>query len=254
MPRPAAAQPGLRPGSAELAYRRIRDLIVAGRLSPGARLVETELAGSLGVSRGTIRPALLRLRHEGYATAPRSGRQARLIVAPLTRDDAVDLYSLVGELEGLAASLAAVANDDVHGPMMASVRALQLQLEQLSRHPEPDPATFLDLDREFHRAYVVAADRPRLLVAHETLRPQLERYARLYALYVVGGRGGQLSETVREHGDIITCLGRKDPRASGDAVRRNWRHGVARLVAIIDQAGARGDWHGGALVDVPDRS
>jgi len=243
MARPVAATDGLTPGSAELAYRRIRDLIVAGRLSPGARLVETELAGSLGVSRGTIRPALLRLRHEGYATAPRSGRQARLIVAPLTRDDAVDLYSLVGELEGLAASLAAVANDDVHGPMMASVRALQLQLEQLSRHPEPDPATFLDLDREFHRAYVAAAGRPRLLAAHETLRPQFERYARIYAVHIVGG--GQLSQTVREHGDIITCLGKKDPRASRDAVHRNWHHGVTRLLAIIDQVGARGDWHGG---------
>ena len=243
MSRHAADPPGLGPSSAELAYHRIRDLIVAGRLSPGARLIETELAGSLGVSRGTIRPALLRLRHEGHATAPRTGRQARLIVTPLTRDDAVDLYSLVGELEGLAASRVAVAGDEVHGSMMASLRALQLQLEQLSRHQEPDPATFLDLDREFHRAFVAAADRPRLLAAHETLRPQLERYARLYAVHVVGG--GQLSQTVREHGDIITCLGKKDPRASRDAVRCNWDHGAARLLAIIDQAGARGDWHGG---------
>lgn len=245
MPRPAADPPGLRPGSAELAYRRIRDLIVAGRLSPGARLIETELAGSLGVSRGTIRPALLRLRQEGHATAPRSGRQARLIVTPLTRDDAVDLYSLVGELEGLAASLAAVADDDVHGPMMGSVRALQLQLEQLCRQQEPDPVTFLDLDREFHRAYVAAAGRPRLVAAHQTLRPQLERYVRLYAVHVVGDGGRQLSQTVPEHDDIIAGLGRKDPRASRDAVRRNWHHGMERLLAIIDRAGARGDWRGG---------
>ena len=237
----------LRPAQAELAYRRIRDLIVAGRLSPGARLVETELAGSLGVSRGAVRPALLRLRQEGHATAPGSGRQARLVVAPLTRDDAVDLYSIVGQLEGLAASLAAASADDVHGPMMASLRALQLRFEQLSRHPEPDPATFLDLDREFHRAYVAAAGRPRLLAAHETLRPQLERYALLYAVNVVE----ELSGVVREHGDIISVLGKKDPPASRDAVRRNWRHGVDRLVAIIDQVGPRGDWHDGAPADTP---
>ena len=246
MSRAAVHPTSLRPAQAELAYRRIRDLIVAGRLSPGARLVETELAASMGVSRGAIRPALLRLRQEGHVTAPGSGRQARLVVAPLTRDDAVDLFSLVGEIEGLAASLAAGSADDVHGPMMASLQARQLQFEQLSRHSEPDPATFLELDREFHRAYVAAAGRPRLVAAHETLRPQLERYAVLYAVHVVE----QLSEAVHEHSEIITGLGKKDPPASRDAVRRNWRHGLDRLVAIIDRVGPRGDWHGRAPAGV----
>jgi DNA-binding GntR family transcriptional regulator len=247
MSRPVGHAPDLTSGSAESAYRRIRDLIVAGRLSPGSRLVETALADSLGVSRGAIRPALLRLRQEGHAIAPGSGRQARLVVAPLTRDDAVDLYSIVGELDGLAASLAAVADDTNHGPMMVSLQALQVQLERLSGHAEPDPITFLELDREFHRAYVAAAGRPRLFSLYETLRPQLERYALLYAVHVVG----QLTDAVREHGDIITAFATKDPLASRDAVRRNWSRGAERLVAIVDRVGARGDWYGGTEVDAP---
>jgi len=242
-----AGAPERTSGPADLAYRRIRDLIVAGRLSPGSRLVETALADRLGVSRGAIRPALLRLRQEGLAIAPGSGRQARLVVAPLTRHDAVDLYSIVGELDGLAASLAAVADDTIHGPMMVSLQALQVQLERLNDHPEPDPITFLDLDREFHRAYVAAAGRPRLVVVYETFRPQLERYALLYAVHVVG----QLTDAVREHGTIITAFAKKDPLASRDAVHHNWSRGVERLVAIIDRVGARGDWYGGTEEGAP---
>ena len=88
-------------GRSEGAYHRIRQLIVAGRLSPGARLVEADLAARFGVSRGAIRPALQRLRQEGLATAPRrgAGRQMRLIVAPLTHSDATELYLLLGGIE-----------------------------------------------------------------------------------------------------------------------------------------------------------
>src|SRR5881396_652138 len=42
-------------------YRRLRELIVGGRLAAGARLIETELASRLGVSRTPVRAALLRL-------------------------------------------------------------------------------------------------------------------------------------------------------------------------------------------------
>ena len=42
-------------------YQRLRDLIVQGVLGPGSRVVETEVAGRLGVCRAPVREALLRL-------------------------------------------------------------------------------------------------------------------------------------------------------------------------------------------------
>ena len=55
-----------------LAYGRLRELIVSGRLAPGAPLIETDLSKRLGVSRTPVRAALQRLQQEGFVGA--SGR------------------------------------------------------------------------------------------------------------------------------------------------------------------------------------
>jgi DNA-binding GntR family transcriptional regulator len=51
----------------EQVHARLRDWIVTGRIAPGARIVETEVAERLGVSQGTVREALRALVAEGLA-------------------------------------------------------------------------------------------------------------------------------------------------------------------------------------------
>src|SRR6478672_9936126 len=89
-------------------YERLRELIVDGRLAPGTRIVETEVAERLGVSRTPVRGALQRLQQEGYVVDSPTLQQTRPTVAPLTSEDAHELFLLVGALEGLAASRAAL--------------------------------------------------------------------------------------------------------------------------------------------------
>ena len=50
---------------ADLAYERIRSLVLSGELAPGTRLGQVELAGRLGISRTPVREALRRLGGEG---------------------------------------------------------------------------------------------------------------------------------------------------------------------------------------------
>ncbi|HJU65178.1 MAG TPA: GntR family transcriptional regulator, partial [Gemmatimonadaceae bacterium] len=88
-------------------YHQLRTLIVEARLAPGTRLVESEIAARLGVSRTPVRSALQRLQQEGYVIASPHLQNVRLTVAPLTREDSRELFHLVGELEGLAARGAA---------------------------------------------------------------------------------------------------------------------------------------------------
>ena len=80
----ADAPHGSRP---EQVYARLRDLIVQGLLAPGSRIVETEIASRLGVSRTPVREALQRLQQEGYVMGSPGAQQSRLTVAPLTRDE-----------------------------------------------------------------------------------------------------------------------------------------------------------------------
>ncbi|MGH7719378.1 MAG: GntR family transcriptional regulator, partial [Gemmatimonadaceae bacterium] len=73
-------------------YLQLRTLIVEARLAPGSRLVESELASRLGVSRTPVRSALQRLQQEGYVIATPNLQNARLTVAPLTREDAREIF------------------------------------------------------------------------------------------------------------------------------------------------------------------
>src|SRR4051794_41726334 len=85
------------------AYDLILEAIDQGEFHPGDRLVESELAVRFGVSRTPIREALQRL--ETQAVLARDGRS--LVVASLDHDQLGELYVVRGELEGLAARLAA---------------------------------------------------------------------------------------------------------------------------------------------------
>src|SRR5213082_491994 len=100
----ADAPHGSRP---EQVYSRLRDLIVQGLLAPGSRIVETEIAARLGVSRTPVREALQRLQQEGFVMGTPGAQQSRLTVAPLTRADVHELLNIVGALEGLGAYEAA---------------------------------------------------------------------------------------------------------------------------------------------------
>ena len=84
-------------------YELVLDAIDRGQFRPGDRLVESELAERLGVSRTPIREALQRLETQGVLA--RDGRS--LIVAALDHDQLGELYVVRAELEGLAARLAA---------------------------------------------------------------------------------------------------------------------------------------------------
>src|SRR5580700_12350536 len=80
----------------------LRQSIIAGRLRPGARLVERELIAMMGVSRTVIREALRQLESEGLvAIVPNKGP----IVRTLTVEEARDIYAIRAVLEGLAARL-----------------------------------------------------------------------------------------------------------------------------------------------------
>src|SRR6185503_18961655 len=91
----------------EQVYQKLRDLIVRGQLAPGSRVVETDVAARLSVSRTPVRAALQRLQQEGFIVDSPALQQSRPTVAPLTKEDARELFHIVAEIEGLAARWAA---------------------------------------------------------------------------------------------------------------------------------------------------
>lgn len=97
-------RPPLAKNASLIATEVIRAAILDGRLAPGQRLKEEELARELGISRTPVREALLVLQTEGMVeAAPNRGATVRSYDA----DDLGEMYLLRAALEGLAARLAA---------------------------------------------------------------------------------------------------------------------------------------------------
>jgi DNA-binding GntR family transcriptional regulator len=213
-------------------YERLRDLIVRGRLAPGGRLIETDVARRLGVSRTPVREALRRLQQEGYVRAEPGGHQARLSVTPLTRADAEELLAIVGAIEGLAAGQAS----------RLPKRNRAVLARELTRINDsfggagPDLDGLYRHDEEFHRRYVAAGGGSRLIAIHDAIKPQAERYIRMY----IGLLANDITASVTEHAAVITAIATGKPRAAERAVRDNWRHATDRIARVIGLTGELG--------------
>ncbi len=220
------------------AYTQLRDLIVDGRLAPGTRIVEVDLAARLGVSRTPIRDALRLLQQEGFVTASSPGGfKARLIVAPLTKEDAEELYGIVGRMEGWAAHLTAQLPAEVRAALGQTLRVLNDGLREMVDTGRRDPQRILMLDMEFHRTVVEASAGPRLLSIHNSIKPQTERYWRVYSHVQM-----QVDKSVDEHNQIIRGIEEGNGAMAEQGIVMNWAHGWERLCEVIDTLGERGSW------------
>lgn len=217
------------------AYGKLRDLIVGGRLAPGSRIIEREFAARLAISRTPVRAALQRLQQEGYVAVADGGR---LVVAPLTDEDARELFHLVAVLEGLAVEAASRLPDGSRLELAEGLRRTNRALEEASRARRTDPTRWFDLDSEFHGRYVQAAGGPRTRSFLHAIKPQAERYARIYVFTLASEIGVSLDE----HERIIDAIEQGNPEAAEQAVRANWRNAAQRLSQVIGTLGERGTW------------
>lgn len=219
------------------ALKQIRELIVHGKLSPGTWLVEGELAKRLHLSRTPTRAALQWLQQEGYVREYRTATKSRMIVSPMTKEDANELYSVIGRLEGLAGRRTATLPKAGRMVVVNRLKSLNQQLAEVKVDPSKQGAIF-DLDRDFHRLVVESGAGPRLHSWHQTIEPQVERYWRLYANSIMSN----LQFSINEHNDIIRALTAGDADQVERSLQVNWENGCERLGHVIDIFGERGSW------------
>lgn len=231
-----AAEPGRELVSR--AYERLRELIVQGQLGPGVRLVEAELAERLGMSRTPLRMALFRLTQEGYVDAMGEGRQTRLAVAPLRQDDALEIFAIVGEVEGLAARRAAALASAPRAALVRKLSELNTAMQAAAGDIPINAVETIRLDAEFHGTYVEAGAGPRLLALFRTLKPQASRYIYLYYTTLIG----EIMVSTAEHDVIIAAIATGNSTAARRAVRDNWENAAVRLSKSIATIGERGVW------------
>ncbi|WP_265516887.1 GntR family transcriptional regulator [Nitratireductor luteus] len=127
--------------------------IRSGRLLPGARLREMEIATRLGISRTPVREAIRRLEADGLVSyLPRVGA----VVRQLSYPEVMELYEMRWVLEGTAARLAARGASGVEIEELAAINVDMIREGQ-------SPQELVALNRQFHNTLIAAA-RNRYLV------------------------------------------------------------------------------------------
>lgn len=234
----SAARSSGRAEASALAYRRLRDSIVAGRLPPGAPLVESEISGRLGVSRTPVRAALQRLQQEGFVTASRAGTMLRARVTPLTAGDMREVFFMLSALDATAARLAAALAPGARAALAATLEGIGARLHAAWALSPPDVARAHALHLRFHRACGEAAAGPRLRAELDVLRPQAERYLRAYE-----GSGTSVSSRVAgDHAAIVEAVRSGDRDGAERAVALDWRASADRCGQAATLLGERGNW------------
>jgi DNA-binding GntR family transcriptional regulator len=206
--------------------RAVLDLILTGELDPAERINESALSSRLGVSRTPLREALFGLEEEGVVdSTPGKG----FSIAPLSIEEAREVYPLVGALEGLAITTAEQPPD--------LERAREIN-EQMLAHQTDDEAC-RRLDAEFHRTLVAQCSNRRLLELLAAQRQLLNRYEAAYMRYTADHPDSPrtMATSVAEHEEILDRLAAGDRAGAAEAVDANWRNGMERLLEILAQSG-----------------
>jgi DNA-binding FadR family transcriptional regulator len=233
-------------------YRQIADqiagLIAAGEFLPGSRLpAERELAAKLGVSRASVREAIISLEIGGlvevrvgtgiFVTA-RSGRGTNA-----DGDAGPGPFELLNArklVEGEIAALAAA------GATTADIEDLQRSVERMTAHVD-DFAIREDSDRDFHLRLAKATGNGSLeLVVEGLWNQRAELWGRMQQHFHTTGLAEQ---TIRDHAAIIRAVAAHDASGARVAMHRHLSRVIREFQRGLNDA-ARAD-EGGKLQRVP---
>ncbi len=189
--------------------------IVEGRLASGERLIQDDIARTLGVSRQPVQQSLLLLRNQGIVKEA-SGRG--LIVAPLERKLVRDLYELRAAMEALAVRLASARPEalaDIDARLKRGQKALR----------EGKIKDQIAADIEFHTALARASGNDLLA---ETMAPHWPKFQRIMA--EVLREGEQASRRVWDEHEAILKAVRAGDADEAEALCRDHLAKASNLV------------------------
>lgn len=194
---------------AEAAANSLREAILLGRLPPGTKLSQDNLAKQLQVSRVPLREALQLLTAEGLVEW-RAHRTA--VVSGLSVDDLAELYVLGAQTESAAAEEAVSRAPQEHIDAIGDLVAAMAK-------PDIAPVDWHLANRRFHAMLIEPAKWPRFRRIISEVRANTGRYVKAYL-----EQSGNIHRWRDEHHEIYEAYRRRDAAAIGAAIRRHWRH------------------------------
>jgi DNA-binding GntR family transcriptional regulator len=211
----------------EVVCETLRDAIRKGKLKPGERLMESQLAEDLGVSRTPVREAIRKLELEGYVIMmPRRGTY----VANLSIRDVNEVFEIRTSLDSLASGLAAERITD------EELERLQRLLVAIGGYiEENDMDKIVECDTEFHDLLYQASRNSRLVGIIFNLREQLTRFRSTSMAFP-----GRLKATLEEHRRIVEAIAQGDGAEARAAAEYHMEKSEQTLLESMEAMKNRG--------------
>jgi DNA-binding GntR family transcriptional regulator len=195
----------------------LRAAIRTGKLVPGQRVREADIAQWLGVSRTPVREAVHRLTESGLLMQTPQG----LVVVTLSHRDVVDLYAVRKALVGVAAARAArLATDEEIQAMYAIVDAME---------NDDDAMVLKGLNSQYHQMLLRMANNPYLTKSLQSLTD---------AIHLLPGttlsQPGLPRRSLDEHRAIVDAIASRDPKQAEALAREHIQKSLQlRLMQLL---------------------
>ncbi|MBW4461725.1 MAG: GntR family transcriptional regulator [Nodosilinea sp. WJT8-NPBG4] len=209
----------------EQVYHALRSAILTGALSPGDRLVETQLAEWLQVSRTPLREALRQLQQDGLVTADVSGG---LRVTTITAADAEELYDCRLALEALAVAGACTHATEEQLEAIAACVA-KAEGATANSHGSLSAESLLDVDYQFHHLIAEGSGNRRLVSLLDSLFDAMA-LLRIQTLQ----QNPNVLDIRLEHRQIYEAILSRDPDVAVAAISQHLRASKTRVVKEIE--------------------
>lgn len=224
MPIPVKPQPINRSFMREEVYNTLLTWIMEGELRPGEKLVDKDLAETMGVSRTPVREALRRLEDKDLVESS-ANRWTR--VTHVSKKEPELIYPIIWNLEDLALTTAVerLAEND-----FKAMETANQELSEALAGQDPVQASLADI--RFHDVFIERSGNYHLI---NILRDLKIKYRRVEVTYFEGYACARYS--LDEHYRILDALRVRDLDLARSLVRANWQSSLARLMDLECRAG-----------------
>ena len=203
----------------QMVYDELKKAIISGLLTSGSPLVERELAAHLGVSRTPVHEAINRLEAEHLVQRLPN---KRTVVARISEQDLVQLYTIRTQLEELAISWAMPHLDD------EVLEKLRDNLRRMAHYGNAgDAERIAGLNTAFHNIIVETSRSWYLSAFMENIQDAV-RLFRGHAVYLPG----RVEHILDEHTRLVQALEARDEEAALKHIRA---HVWSALEALLAQ-------------------
>jgi DNA-binding GntR family transcriptional regulator len=193
-------------------YYHVRESIINHKYNPNQRIHEKDIASEFGVSTTPVREAFLKLESEGFL---KINEHQGVIIRPLSYTELIELYEVIGVLDGFAHLLAINHIDE---KKLAEIKAYTTKMEKLYNNDMIEE--YLHVNGQLHSFIWDISSNVKLKLTLENTYGQILRYRAERLLLC--SKPEIIENSMDGHRKIVCAFENRDTENIEMTVRNHW--------------------------------